>query len=178
MGAERAKALLHRLFKGEKANVFLAVLGLCGVLLLVLPSLLPDSSSARASPEQEESVVSAAEYARALEDRLSGTVRAITGESDPSVLITLESEPRLVLAADEKLTARDDSQDRDSRYLVLKDQGGAQHAVPLTQVEPQVRGVVIVSTRAAEPLIRERLIQAASTALGLSSARVFVTQAG
>ena len=70
------------------------------------------------------------------------------------------------------------SREEESTYILLKDRDGGQSALPVTQRQPEVRGVVIVSSRAGDPAVREQLTQAAVTALDISSARVLVTGGG
>ena len=109
-------------------------------------------------------------------------VRAITGEEDPEVLVTLEDTGENVYAADQAWNTQEggaqNSREEESTYILLKDRDGGQSALPVTQRQPEVRGVVIVSSRAGDPAVREQLTQAAVTALDISSARVLVTGGG
>ncbi|MDE6838184.1 MAG: hypothetical protein K2P33_07275, partial [Acutalibacter sp.] len=60
--------------------------------------------------------------------------------------------------------------------VVLEDSGGAQRGLELTQEQPRVKGAVIVSRTAADPDMREKLVNAARTALGVPSSRVCVVE--
>ena len=117
-----------------------------------------------------------------LEEDLARVVRAITGEEDPEVLVTLEDTGENVYAADQAWNTQEggaqNSREEESTYILLKDRDGGQSALPVTQRQPEVRGVVIVSSRAGDPAVREQLTQAAVTALDISSARVLVTGGG
>ena len=46
----------------------------------------------------------------------------------------------------------------------------------MAELQPEVKGVVIVSQRAGDPAVREKLINAARTALGVPSSRVCVVE--
>mgnify|MGYP000007743906 CR=1 FL=1 len=121
-------------------------------------------------------------YTSRLEEDLARVVRAITGEEDPEVLVTLEDTGENVYAADQAWNTQEggaqNSREEESTYILLKDRDGGQSALPVTQRQPEVRGVVIVSSRAGDPAVREQLTQAAVTALDISSARVLVTGGG
>ena len=92
---------------------------------------------------------------RQLEEDLARVVRAITGEEDPEVLVTLEDTGENVYAADQAWNTQEggaqNSREEESTYILLKDRDGGQSALPVTQRQPEVRGVVIVSSRAGDP---------------------------
>ncbi len=50
--------------------------------------------------------------------------------------------------------------------------------MPVTEIQPKIKGVVIVSRYAGDPEIREKLTEAVKTALDISSARICVTGSG
>ena len=107
-----------------------------------------------------------------LEEDLRQVVKAVTGEPDPAVMVTLEDDGRWVYAQDKKLQ---DAGEEES-HVVLEDSGGAQRGLELTQEQPRVKGAVIVSRTAADPDMREKLVNAARTALGVPSSRVCVVE--
>ena len=73
-----------------------------------------------------------------------GWVRAITGEEDPEVLVTLEDTGENVYAADQAWNTQEggaqNSREEESTYILLKDRDGGQSALPVTQRQPEVRG--------------------------------------
>ena len=158
----------------------MCLLGVCGIALLFLSSWL----EGREEPfqPQQEAEWDGETSRRQLEEDLARVVRAITGEEDPEVLVTLEDTGENVYAADQAWNTQEggaqNSREEESTYILLKDRDGGQSALPVTQRQPEVRGVVIVSSRAGDPAVREQLTQAAVTALDISSARVLVTGGG
>ena len=165
MRLDALTAGLRKLFSGERAVKLAVALGLCGVALLYLSGLGSGKKEETAAPAA--AAFSAEDYARQLEDRLGEMVSAITGEEDPAVLVTLESGEQQVYGLDEG--------GDDSTHVLLKAADGSQQALTVTRLEPRIRGVIVVSSGAGDPRVREALIQAVSTALHLSSARVYVT---
>lgn len=182
MDAEKWKGLVKKAFPRDKTVKLLVALGLCGVVLIYLSSLLGGEKRKAPEAKAESAQPGALEYGAQLEEDLIRVVRAITGEEAPTVLVTLENGGRTVYAADEKIssqTAGEETQgESETAHVVLKDSDGAQHALAVTELQPEIKGVVIVSRFAGDPVVREKLTDAARTALNVSSAKVCVTDSG
>lgn len=162
---EKLKALLS----GEKGRRVFLLLGLCGVLLLALPVFFQGTGKEEQSnrPAQD---LSSRGYREELETSLTKLVCAITGETSPTVLVTLENGGRAVYAKDEQSTERD----LERTHVLLKSSEGGQEALTETELNPEIKGVVIVSDLAADAVLREELTRAVQTALHISSNRVCV----
>lgn len=181
MERERWKAALRGLLDRDKTVKLIVIAGLCGVLLIFLSPLFGEGRE-KAEQTQPEASDSGETAEKRLEGELVRVVRAITGEEDPTVLVTLESGVRSVYAEDEKTGSREEetetSGEEERTHVILKDSDGAQRALTVTEIQPEIKGVVIVSRYAGDPAIREKLTQAVRTALNVSSARVCVTDTG
>lgn len=147
------------------------ILGIAGIVLIWLSSLAPQKDAA---PATEESGSQDAQYRRELEEDLCRIVRAVTGEQSPQVMITLEDAGSGVYAADRK----EGEKESESSYVILKDSGGSQRGLAIQQRQPKVLGAVIVSRRAGDPAVREKLVNAARAVLGVSAGRVCVVEGG
>lgn len=162
---EKFKAFLS----GEKGRRVFLLLGLLGVILLALPVFLQGrgerEQSARTSQE-----LTGYDYREELEASLVKLVCAITGESAPTVLVTLENDGRSVYARDEQSTERD----LERTHVLIKSSDGGQKALTETELNPEIKGVVIVSDLGADAVLREELTEAVKTALHISSNRVCV----
>ena len=64
----------------------------------------------------------------------------------------------------------------ETNYIIVEDADGAQKALAVTQVQPVVKGVVIVCEGGDNPSVQQRVTDAVTTALNLSSARVCVVK--
>ena len=69
-------------------------------------------------------------------------------------------------------------EERETAHILLEDAQGNQSALTITQTQPEVQGVVVVSQFAGNAAIREKLLEAVCTALHVSSAKVCVTAGG
>lgn len=180
MELKKAGEWIQAALKKENTLRLVVVLGICGIALLALSSLGQGGEKGEDPPAEEEGQADTA-YARELEKDLARIVTAITGERDPAVMVTLENTGRSVYAADQREstpTGGEGAAEKESSHVLLEDREGAQRPLTVTQVQPKIQGVVIVSARARDPATREKLVNAARTALGVPSSRVCVTSGG
>lgn len=170
---------IKKALQKENTLRWAVILGICGIALLALPSLnLP---KAQPQEQQAKEAADGTAYAQKLEEDLSRIVSAITGERAPAVMVTLENSGRRVYAADKRESGQQGAEgawEKESSHVLLEDEKGAQSPLTVTQTQPKIQGVVIVSARAKDPAIREKLVNAAKTALGVPSSRVCVTCGG
>jgi len=186
------KEKLITLLKKDKPQKIIVILGLCGILLISLPSMLSSNKEEKTESEiQENNVVSSEEYANALETKLSQIIGAITGEKEVEVMLTLKSDSRLVYAVDEERKSADfekyeggeikeseNNHDMASSYIIIKDSNGNQQALKVTEIQPEIKGVVVVSSKAEDGVTEEKIINAVKTVLGISSSKVCVIMQG
>lgn len=181
------KKVLTGFLKKDKAITIVVVLGVVGIALIYLSTFFTSSERKETPKTTEEVTVSASEYEKQLEDRLAGVVSAITGETQPEIMVTLSSQSRFVYATDEKssskdndnyaeggITATENNNENETSYIILKDADGAQYALKITEIEPEIKGVVVVSAYADNAQYKEKITNAVKTALGISSAKVCV----
>lgn len=164
---------LSALLKKDSARRVLIVVGLCGIALLYLSTLWDRPAKVESSPQ--EGTRSAQAVEESLEQSLQRIVTAITGEENAAVMVTLENMGSTQYASDGKSSRDENGEQEEKSHVVMKDSDGGQHGLEVTQQQPKVKGVVIVSKYAQDPGVREKLTQAAKVALDISSARVCVT---
>ena len=103
------------------------------------------------------------------------------GVGDPTVLVTLEKDAEQVYATEEKIstqTAQSNANDnRETNYIIVKDANGNQRAIKVTEVQPVVKGVVVVCSGADNPVVQQNVIDAVTTALNITSVKVCVIKA-
>lgn len=183
MDVEKWRGALQRAFSKEKGMKSLILLGICGIALIYLSTLFGSGKEKEPAPGNETAACTADEYEKKLEREIARVVSAITGETEPAVMVTLKSGSRYVYAVEEKGASRQEaagesSEEKETAYVILKNAEGAQQALPVTEIQPRIKGVVIVSRYAGDPEIREKLTEAVKTALDISSARICVTGSG
>lgn len=169
------------LFRKEKSLKLVVLLGICGIALIGLSSFWEPGGDE--DPAVETSSSSDTESCRQqLEADLCRIVTAITGEENPTVVVTLEDNGRSQYASDERRSTQQEegasSEERESSHILMEDAQGNQYALTVTQTQPGIQGVVVVSRFAGNPLVQEKLLSAVCTALDVSSTKVCVTGSG
>ena len=64
----------------------------------------------------------------------------------------------------------------ETKYILVRDADGSEQALAVMEVEPVVKGVIIVCQGGNNPTVQQNIINAVTTALDISSARVCVVQ--
>lgn len=167
----KLKGWLQNAAKDRRLVSAALILGMAGIVLIWLSSLSPPGEP-EPEPVESSGQLTGSQYRQELEEDLCRIVRAVTGEPDPQVMITLEDGGSGVFAAD----SRESDGERESSYVVLKDSGGSEHGLAIEQRQPRVQGAVIVSRAAGDPATREKLVNAARALLGVSAGRVCVVE--
>lgn len=175
MEREKLSALLQGALKDRRLIRAAVILGIAGIVLIWLSTLSP-SREPEPQPDEGTSQLTDTQYRQDLEEDLCRIVRAVTGEHEPQVMITLEDAGSGLYAADRSESMDGDSSQRESSYVIVKDSGGSEHGLSIRQSNPRVLGAVIVSKGAGDPAVREKLINAARAVLGIPAGRVFVVE--
>lgn len=186
--SEFFKGLFSKSGVSQKQAKWLTVLGVAGMLLIMLTGLWPDN---KGKADVSQDVVGSLDvHAQQTEQRLAEILKQIKGVGAVHVMVTLESGVEYRYAADEKqsgdsvFTYADGSdapskvqekEDRQQSYILVDSSGGKKPLV-LTELSPRVKGVVVVCSGAGNPVIRQRVTDAVTTALGITSLQVCVIQ--
>ncbi|MBR2488910.1 MAG: stage III sporulation protein AG [Clostridia bacterium] len=164
-------------FKNPKT---LIILGLAGILLIFLSSF---SVSDKKTPNPEtETELTAMDYKTQLEADIAEMVKDITGERSVSVIVTLESGVRYSYAetAEESLSEknldREISSDSEIKagYITVKTADGGEEALLVTKMMPEIRGVAIVCEGGDIESVNEKIKNAVTAALNITSKRVYI----
>lgn len=186
--SEFFRGLFSKSGVSQKQAKWLTVLGVAGMLLIMLTGLWPDNSSP--ADVSQDVVGSLDAHAQQTEQRLAEILKQIKGVGAVHVMVTLENGVEYRYAADEKqsgdsvFTYADGSdapskvqekEDKEQSYILVDSTGGKKPLV-LTELSPRVKGVVVVCSGAGNPVIRQRVTDAVTTALGVTSLQVCVIQ--
>ena len=178
---ERWRKLLK---SGKSTYLFIGVAVFAAAVILLWPeenAHTKQTANNAATTEQEDP-------AQVISNRIAGMVSAITGETNPHVTVTLFSAGETVYATEDRQSERNAQEydgtslnktqtdgDTEKTYIIVKAADGSQQPLIVTQTEPKVQGVVIVSKMGNDVQTREKITQAVKTALDLSSTQVCVT---
>lgn len=168
---------LSDFFKGGKGGKIIVAVGLIGMALILLSEFLPKQTAKTAAK------VSAEEFVQKTEEKLSAMLGSIEGAGQCQVMVTLENGVEYVYAsqnkvntdrveAGDKLTQRDGTEEN----IIIVDTDQGRQGLLITEIQPTVKGVVIVCEGGDQPLVQQRVTDAVTTALNISSKRVCVTK--
>ena len=163
--------------KSKKGVRLLLVLGALGVGMIVLSEMFPkEKNVATTTPK-----LTAEEYTAALEERLTAMVERIEGVGRCRVMITLENGVKYVYAGEEK-AGRDhktqgdtESQADDSETsVILVQTDGGYEGLLVTELQPTVKGVVVVCEGGGDAAVQTRVKEALTAVLNVTDRRVCV----
>lgn len=165
-----------------KNKLLIWLLGAAGVLLLILPSLLPSRGEGPPPPP----VVSQENYQVQLQRELESILSAIQGVGKVRVMLTLEDHQEVIYARNEQESRRNIQEEDNaggvreqveydySGQLVIVRTQGYEEPVVERILKPRVRGVLVVATNADNPWIRESLTQAVQSVLDVPAYRITI----
>ena len=151
-------------------------------LIAIAGIFLSDSFSNKKSEEKPSASqnVDREEYESKIEKRLEQILSEIEGIGNCKVMVTLESSTQSVYTADRESSVnenKDSSSSSDSsKYVILDDNG--QQALLEKEIEPFVRGVIVVCGGADNINVKQSVIDCVSAGLGISSANISVVKGG
>lgn len=156
-GNERAREALKKL--GQYKYVLLVAL--VGALLLIWPSGAGEERE-KASSGGGDSLFDSEN----METKLERSLSQIEGAGKVTVVLTLESGPRRVLARDGSA--------QESQTVTVSRGTGNEEPVELQSLGPIYRGALVVAEGGDDPQVRLELTQAVSALTGLGADRITV----
>lgn len=187
----------NRLFEREEKKVNkkvfnLILLGTLGVILLLIGSM-PSAkenqiteSKPVAPAEVNDGVFTNQDIKAQLEEELTAILTQIKGSGKVDVQITLDTGKEFVYARDTvtetEITEEEDNaggtrvikNTKEETKMVMVNGSSSDNPVLLKEIEPTVKGVLVVAEGAKESQVKANLSLAAQTALGLPAYKVLV----
>ncbi len=134
-----------------------------------------------------QKIVTSEEYIADTEEKLKDVISEIIGSKDVKVMITLNTSIENIYADSTKtdtqvtenpgnnnLNKTEQSNKTEEEYIIVKDSDGNETALTVTQIMPQIRGVVIVCPGGNESVVRDVVKNAVVTVLDINSKKVCV----
>lgn len=129
----------------------------------------------------------AEDFLEKTEAKLADVVGSIQGAGKCRIMVTLENGVEYVYATQQKVnTDRQEGTDGNSSKLnqrddteesiVIVETENGRQGLLVTELQPTVKGVVIVCEGGDQPLVQQRVTDAVTIALNISSKRVCVTK--
>lgn len=156
----------------------LIIIGVVGIALIFLSSLGTSKSDTPATAED----FSVEEYKESLEKDIEKLVKSISGSRKVTVVITLESGINYQYAdtveeAGETKNQTDESSEKNELkqgYITVKNADGSEQAILISKQMPEIRGVAIVCEGGDNAAINQKIQNAVTSALNITSKRVYI----
>lgn len=159
----------------EKKTTVITVLGIVGLLLIMISTVLPDKKQSDVLPKEDivSDVINVDSYRIETEQRLKDFLEKIDGAGEVEVYLTVGSGERYIYAAEEKTVKSDNKTEEENKYVTY---GSSKEPLLETVETPEITGAVIVCTGGESPTVEERIYKAVSSALGISTGKIYVTK--
>lgn len=177
------KGGIEKICRSERFKKMIIIIGFTGIGLIFISTLVnhksPQSPSTAVTSEMQDC---ADEYRQQLEQSLADIISKVDGAGKTQVFLTMESSAEVVYAADEKQSNEHKSDNgtsenetvTETNYITIKLSDGTQQAVKLKELEPQVRGVIVVCEGGNDSIVQENIMRAVKTVFNISSTKVCI----
>ena len=108
-----------------------------------------------------------------LETRLEGILSEIRGAGRVNVMITYDNTSQIVCAEERESSEDETGSNVLSRPAKISGSGG-ENPIILTELKPKIRGVIVIAEGAVDFSVKNKLVLAVSTVLGIDQNRVEV----
>lgn len=184
---------IQKLNLNSKLATNLIVILAIGIGIILISDFYSDLNRSDSVQEKEPTATGQtqkkeeSDYVRNLENQLSTVLSQIDGAGKVSVMITLKTGTEIIPAKDEtisdKTTNEKDTeggtriineQNTSDKVVFMNEQGGASEPLVLKEINPQIKGVIIVAEGAKDPKVKLKLTEAVQTVLDVPAYRVSV----
>lgn len=174
---EQIKENVNKWFPKEKKITLFVIIGLIGILLIFLSEMFASGSKPKSAnlPLSLETTA----YKKEIESELTEILSQIQGVGKVKVMVTIEGTTEYVFAQ-EIDTQQDTQSDKNSesfqnKYVII-DNGSEKEALVKKVLKPKINGVIVVCEGGDNLVVKEKIYNAVSTVLAISSTRVCVAR--
>lgn len=181
---------IHEFLLKDKSKKIIICIGILGIALIFISELFKTNNAKKVTASTSATASSSTyEYVAQLENNLKELISSIKGTGNTRVMVTLENSEEIVYATEEKknkeatedksdgqLSKKRESDDCEKKYITVRDADGTERALSVTQIQPTVKGVVVVCDGGDIPEVQQKITDAIKTALNITSKRVYVTK--
>ena len=173
--------VINNVIEKIKNPKILVAAGLVGIALICLSSFIGGGEKKEIKAQFGETLT-AEEYKAELQESIGEIVKSITGSDNLKVVITLESGIKYSYAdisegiSENKTASNSESTSSELKqsYITVKTADGGEQALLVTTEMPEVRGVAIVCEGGDNEKINEKIKNAVTAALNITSKRVYI----
>lgn len=174
------KSKLKLIFSDGRYIKIIVVLGICGMLMILFSEFAGgDSKKTENSESNCDIEYDTSEYTEKTEKRLREILQQIDGVGKAEIMLTVNSTEEYVYAEEIKSGISQDgdkiSNQNENQY-VFKGNSSDKEALVKKIISPQINGVVIVCEGGDKSTVAESIYEAVSTALDISSNKIYVAK--
>lgn len=178
------KFSINDIIKNPKNKNLILIIGCLGIVLLGITSFF-DKGKTKETPQTDSSKYTAEDYADRLEQKLLELIANIDGAGKAQVMVTLESGIEYVYASEEKSNVdlsqegeqrKGEKTNTEKKLILVENSDGNEQALVCTEIQPKVKGVVVICQGGDDPIVQQRVVGVVTTALDISSKKVCVTR--
>lgn len=173
---------LKKIFSASKNGKRIMILGILGVLLIAISGLFT-------TPEKTTEVSGGFdinEYKASLEDDIEKIVKDISSYRSVTVVVTLDSGVKYNYADETAIsdsnrnsdTLTENSSDAKNNRVIITDSSGNEKALIVNEELPQIRGVAVVYNGPNNELLNEKIKNALTATLSVTSKRIYISGKG
>lgn len=173
-------------YSENKKKIILILCLVTGLSMMLISGFVSSSSKKQKNKDINFNVSG---YEHKLEERLLDLVEEIDGVGKAKIMVTLESSIEYIYAQErrEKTDKISDFKDKtplklqerndeEKKLMLVDGPSGRRQALIKTEIQPKIKGVVVVCQGGNEPLVNQQITNVLTTVLNISSSRVFVTK--
>ena len=167
--------------KLKNPKVLIAV-GFIGIFLIFISSVIPKKENKKTEVTAEDSI-STEEYRELIKEGVRSIVESITGDSNATVVVTLDSSVKYSYADSKQSdlsstsgsNTEQSSESVSQSYITVKDSNGGEKPLVITELMPNIRGVAVICRNGDDESVAEKIEGAITAALNITSKRVYIT---
>ncbi len=181
-------ARLSDFTKDPKFVKTIVIVGLVGIALILLSSLFSGGKADESEKTDNSQVayVSLTKYENDLEQSLAEIICSINGAGTTKVMLTMDSTVEQVYATNKNMsqnnsnntnqsdTANNKDISAETTYITVELADGTEQTVLVKEIQPKVRGVLVVCAGGDNSVVKEKIIDAVTKTLDISSSKVSV----
>ena len=162
--------------RDRKLMAAVAVLCIAGLILIMLSSLFGGGKKTGHAEEQVSfAEITGEGYCTGIQQKLEDFLSSIEGAGEVRVFLKAGGEQRYIYATEGKKTISDNRTEAEEKYVMIGGTGG-KSALVETVKAPEIEGAVVLCSGYELPAVREQIYRAASAALGISTAKIYVAK--
>lgn len=169
---KKEKKGISELFGRHGTLIFICLFALIGILLIRIGS---ESALSKGKVTEGDLSSRIEQYSASLEAKISELCSKVKGVGNVDVRVYLDSGFETLYAYDEESKSSSSGVNSEKKYVTVGS-GNEETMVTIVERMPNICGIGIVCTGGGDPTVARELIALISSAYGISSNKIYVTE--